>query len=103
MPKLILSPSPTFSAKVKIPVHGGDDVPVEFVFKHRTGKQFSEWLKTLDGKEKDKAIQEMVSGWELEDEFNSESINTLMSNYLGSFDRILSTYIEQITQAKLGN
>jgi hypothetical protein len=36
MAKLKLVANPTFRAKVGIPVAGGPEVPVEFVFKHRT-------------------------------------------------------------------
>jgi hypothetical protein len=103
MGKLVLNPSPSFSVKVAIPVHGSVTSEVEFTFKHRTRDQFGEWLKALDGKDKDVAIMEMATAWDLEDAFSAESVSKLLDNYMGAFDAIYSAYIEELTQAKLKN
>jgi len=103
MAKLSLKANPTFSAKVGIPKHGSTPVEIQFTFKHRTSKDFSDWLKSLDGKDKAEAVLEMAEGWELEDEFSTDNIRVLLSNYMGAFQAILDTYMKELTQARLGN
>ena len=103
MAKLQLDAAPTFTAKVGIPVPGGDAAPVLFTFRHRTQTDFAKWLKELDGKDKAKAVVEMTSAWDLEDAFDESSIKRLLSNYMGAFDAILSKYVDELTGARRGN
>lgn len=103
MAKLKLVAEPTFKAKVGIPVIGGEPVPVEFVFKHRTKTALTEWLKTRDGKAEVDILLDMVEGWDLEDAFNRDNALLLVENYHGAALVALQTYVEQLAQAKLGN
>jgi putative N-acetylmannosamine-6-phosphate epimerase len=99
--KFVLDPAPTFKAKVELPVHGGNTVPVEFTFKHRTKDEMAEFIKsTMNDAE---SVMAMCEGWELEDEFNAENVAKMCQNYQGSWLAVLRTYAIEIQQAKLGN
>lgn len=103
MPKLTLKQNPTFEAPVAIPMPGSAAVSVNFTFRNRTREQFEKWLKTLESRSKDEAVLDMAAGWELEDEFNAENVNELLSNYLGAFDAIFEKYLAEVTQVKTKN
>lgn len=101
MSKLSLKANPTFKAKVGIPVHGGEPVPVEFTFKHRTRDEFKKWLD----QERDDAaaILEMAEGWDLAEPFDKENVEILVQNYSGAPKVIFDKYLDELAQARLGN
>lgn len=103
MAKLKLVAEPTFKAKVGIPVIGADPVQVEMTFKHRTRTALQEWLKSRDGKTEVEVFMDFVQGWDLEDAFNKENALLLVENYHGAALVALQAYVEQLSQAKLGN
>ena len=103
MAKLTLTASPTFTAKVAIPVPGGKAVPVEFKFKGRTKDEFKELLEGMAEREDVEAILEVASGWDLEDVFNEDNVEKLVQNYIGSAKAILEKYITELSAARLGN
>ena len=80
MAKLQLNPNPTFTAKVLIPIPGGEPVPVEFTFKHRDKAGLDKYLDDLramtdkDPVESNAAgVMMAATGWELDDAFNLAS------------------------------
>lgn len=101
--KLTLVANPTFTAKVGIPVAGGEPVPVQFTFRHRTKKQIEEWMRTRADKSDADSFMDMVEGWDLDDPFNRESVETLLENYAGAALATYRAYIDELLQAKLGN
>ena len=103
MAKLKLVANPTFRAKVGIPVAGGVEVPVEFVFKHRTKTALDEWIKSRTDKGDIDSFMEMVEGWDLEDPFNRENVETLLENYIGTALATYRVYVDQLIQSKLKN
>ena len=108
MAKLKLVASPTFKARVGIPIHGEDDgkESVAFVvmtFKHRTKDQLSEFIEKRVGKTDAELFMEMVTGWDLEDEFNFDNVSLLMSNYMGAGLATFHVYLEQHSRHKVGN
>ena len=103
MAKLKLVAAPTFSHPVKIPMAGGAPVPVTMEFKHRTKKELDEFIKSRAEKTDTETVLEMVSSWELEDEYNKENVELLLENYIGAALAVYTTYIDQLVQAKLGN
>lgn len=103
MAKLNLTASPTFTAKVMIPVPGAKPAPVEFKFKGRTKEEFKDFLESMSSLEDGEAIMEIASGWDLEDAFGEANVEKLVQNYIGSAKAILETYITQLTSARLGN
>ena len=104
MAKLTLVASPTFKAKVKIPVAGeADPVEVEFTFKHRTKTGLDEFLNSREGKTDAESFMDMASGWELEDPFALESVNLLLENYIGAAMATYHVYIDELVKAKVKN
>ncbi|RJG10914.1 hypothetical protein D3879_14630 [Pseudomonas cavernicola] len=101
--KFKLDVAPTFKATVNIPVHGGDTVPVEFEFKHRTKDQVNEWLGSLTGRADVEVLQDVLAGWELDDVFNEESIGKLVQNYAGAGGAIVAAYVDELLQARRKN
>ena len=103
MAKLTLTASPTFLAKVSIPVPGGKASPVEFKFKARAKDEFKSFLESLSDMEDVDAIMEIAMGWELDDAFNEDNVEKLVQNYVGSARAILEKYISENSGARLGN
>lgn len=110
-----LKANPTFHEKVGIPVHGGDPVDVDFEFKHRTKPEFDAFRKELNEKTEaattDQELRDanvwyvlqVAVGWELEYQFNAESINELFDNYQGAPGAIAEQYTLSLMQVRLGN
>ena len=103
MAKLKLVASPTFRATVGIPVAGGPDVPVQFVFKHRTKTDLEVWISSRADKGDAESFMEMVEGWDLEDAFNADSVNLLLENYIGTALATYRVYVDELVKNKLKN
>ena len=103
MAKLKLVANPTFKAKVGVPVAGGPDVPVEFIFKHRTKTALDAWIGSRADKGDEASFLEMVEGWDLEDAYSRESVHTLLENYIGTALATYRAYIDQLIKAKIKN
>jgi len=103
MAKLSLTASPTFKSNVQIPVPGKKPVPVEFIFKGRTKKEFQEFVESLRDREDADVVLDIASGWELEDAFVLESVERMLDSYIGSARAIIDTYLKELTSARLGN
>lgn len=105
--------NPTFKGKVGIPLHGGGEQQIEFTFKHRTSKQFSEFLKSLGDKTIDDTkteedhdidyVMDVTEGWELTEPFTRENVATLLAHYLGASTAIGAAYTRYLYQVKQGN
>lgn len=102
MAKLTLNASPTFKAKVEIPVAGSDEAAeIEFVFKHRTRDDLDKWMnETGDDLQK---VMDMASGWDLPDKFTDANVKTLLQNYFGAAAAIVTAYLGELMKAKKGN
>lgn len=103
MAKLSINAKPTFKAKVGIPIPGEDPVQIEFTFKHRTKDQLDELTKSLPGKSDAESFMEMVSGWDFAEEFNKESVETMLQNYIGAALATYRKYVDELVQAKIKN
>lgn len=103
MAKFKLVANPTFKAKVGIPVAGGEHVEVEFTFKHRTKTALEEFIASREKQSDVDTFLEMVSGWDLADEFNKENVETLLENYIGAALETFRVYLDQLVQARLKN
>ena len=117
--------SPTFTATVNIPRVGADDIAVPFKFKTMDRKQlanmFTEWNKAqteliessenydlADWTSKEielqvNQIKHIVVGWGIEDEFNDENIEALVTTAISVTSVITEVYSEAYTRAKKGN
>lgn len=108
-----LNPDPTFTAPVKIPVHGGESQKVVFVFKHMDDQGlagFHKWLSEHN-KKKIKSIKEslehevafllkVVEGWEdVDSDFSKDNLIAMISNYKGAAGAIFETWKAEIAQS----
>ena len=104
MTKLSLKAKPTFTAKVAVPVAGGESVDITFTFKHRTKTQLDEFINSRQGVDDVVSFMDMVSAWDLEgEEFNADNVRLLLENYIGVAVSTYRIYIEELLKAKLGN
>ncbi|MBX9849593.1 MAG: phage tail assembly chaperone [Rhodocyclaceae bacterium] len=103
MPKLKLTPNPTFQKDVDIHVPGESPCQVKFTFKHRTRAQLDAFIKSRPEKSDIESVMEMAEGWDLEDEFGKASLEKLIENYVGSPMAIYTTYIDELVKAKAKN
>lgn len=101
--KFNLSVSPTFKAKVLIPIPGKTAEPVEFTFKGRTRDEFRKFVDDLKDREDVNVVMDIASGWDLEDAFDEVNVEILTQNYLGAARAIIEKYLNELTQARLGN
>jgi hypothetical protein len=101
--KLKLVASPTFTAKVGIPVAGGDPADVVMTFRHRTKSQLDEWVKESGSRSDILTFKDMVIGWDLEDAFNDDSITLLLENYMGAALATFQVYVDELVKAKAKN
>lgn len=103
MARLSLNASPTFVAKVGIPVAGAEPVAVVFTFRHRTRRELDDFIKSRADKPDTETFLEMVTGWDLEDEFTPANAERLLENYIGTALATYRVYIDQLIQGKSKN
>lgn len=103
MGKLSLKANPTFQVKVGVPVAGGEPVPVLFTFKHRTKSGLEEFVKSRADKTDIESFMDMVTAWDLEDEFNTENITELLENHAGTAMAVVEAYIHELVNHKAKN
>lgn len=114
MAKLALNPSPTFSAKVLIPVAGAEPAPVVMTFRHRTRKALAELTarvkasEALDEGHPDKIpesafILDCVTAWDLDDPLTAENVDRLLDGHHGAGAAISVTYYLTLSQGRQGN
>lgn len=100
---LILQPNPQFKGTVDIPRAGENPATVEFTFIHRTKSALDEFIKTRFGVSDVESFMDMVSGWELKDEFNVENVTILLENYISAAQATYQAYIHLLVEGKEKN
>lgn len=103
MAKLSLNPNPTFQASVDMPLHGGGVSAVLFTFKHKSRTEFLAWRENLAGKRDADVIADLVTAWDLDDEYTPENVDRLLEGYGGASQAIVAAYVSEILQAKRKN
>ncbi|MES2972388.1 MAG: phage tail assembly chaperone [Pseudomonadota bacterium] len=105
MAKLTLTAAAVFKAVVEVPLHGGATGDIEFQFKHRKRDDLDKFIKAaaVPGRDEVETMLEMASGWDLEDPFNRESIETLLQNYIAAGGVVFNRYIEEHTKVREKN
>lgn len=103
MLKLKLNPESTFKHTVYIPVAGGEPTPLELVYKWRGKKAVDKFIEKHKENYGVDAVMDCVVGWNLDEEFNRENVEKLLENYLFSALRIVTGYIDEIFNARMGN
>lgn len=95
---------PTFKAKVKIPVPGKAPYPLEFTFKHMDKDAFKAFGEKLGEFDSDTdAVMHIACGWELDDPWDREHIDKLVTKYLGSARAIIDRFAEENSGAAVKN
>lgn len=103
MAQLKLQPEPTFKAKVLIPIPGSEPGEVEFTFRHRGRKELATFGEAMTGRSDADLILDLASGWDLDDEFNAETVAQMVEKYFAAPDAIWRAYIDELTKAKEKN
>ena len=127
MAKIKIAQNPTFTAEVQVPRIGGESVPVAFQFRYMDrvalSAMFDRWNKARDAwaekAQKDGAtweevtigeialqaeqLGEIVTGWDLEDEFSAEAITDLVRTCTGAPKAVVDAFQAAYSPARLGN
>ncbi|MBX8534532.1 phage tail assembly chaperone [Pseudomonas cichorii] len=127
MAKIKIAQNPTFSADVQIPRVGGEPLKVKFTFKYldrvALAAMFDKWnlarqehaavakedgatFEAVTAGEIDlqvAQIQDIVTGWGFDDEFNQDSIKALVSTSVGAPQAVVDAYQAAYAPARLGN
>lgn len=103
MPKLSLTPAPTFKGFVSIPIPGSSPAKVQFTFRHRNRDEIKTWMDEIEGKPMSQVVLEAASGWDLEEPFDAEHVELLLKNYIGSGQAVLETYLRELSGAREKN
>lgn len=105
-----LNPNPTFKASVKVSVPGGDPLPIEFEFKHKTRTGLSEWQANHGGKKDADIVPEFIVGWsgvinETGDQepWSVEAFQKLCENYPAAALEVYAGYVSALTESKAKN
>lgn len=103
-----LQPKPTFKASVTIPIPGGDEAKLKFVFKHKGRKALKEFFNSLgegdNAKSDQEALLELVEDWEgVDAKFSPENLDKLLDNYPGSSHAIFSAYNKGLLEGREKN
>ena len=127
MAKIKIAQNPTFAAVVQVPRIGAEPAPVEFQLRYMDrvalSAMFDRWNKARDAwaekAQKDGAtweevttgeialqaeqLGEIVTGWDLEDEFSAKAIVDLVRTCTGAPNAVIDAYQAAYSPARLGN
>ncbi|MDU9394316.1 phage tail assembly chaperone [Pseudomonas sp. zfem002] len=127
MAKIKIAQNPTFSAEVQVPRIGAESVPVNFQFRYmdrvalaalfdrwnkardtwaeQTKRDGASWEEVTAGEIALQAEQlgEIVTGWDLEDEFSQEAIVDLVRTCTGAPKAVIDAFQAAYNPARLGN
>lgn len=103
MAKLVLQPNPRFKGKVAIPCTEEEPATVELIFKHRTRSAFVEFWHTRTGESDLDIVMDIVSGWDLEEEFNHDNVGKMLENYFCAAETIVNAYGDLLKEGKTKN
>ncbi|MFD2641857.1 phage tail assembly chaperone [Pseudomonas japonica] len=127
MAKIKIAQNPTFTTLVQVPRIGAEPAPVEFQFRYMDrvtlAGMFDRWNKARDAwaeaAKNDGAtweevtageialqaeqLGEIVTGWDLEDEFSQEAIVDLVSTCTGAPKAVIDAFQSAYSPARLGN
>lgn len=100
--KLTLGPLPDFILPVKFVMPNGEEYTIRFKVKHRSSEEIQEIYareKVTDAQ----FITELATGWDLEEEFNEENIETLIRYYPGVALALTQNYIKALAGQRAKN
>ena len=103
---LKLQPNPTFTAKVGIPVPGGEPVQIKLTFKHMTRAALEQFLTGEEAAKRSDVdtVLAIVDAWDgVDAPYNRESVDAALSQYHAFARSVVSAWVTELTQARLGN
>jgi hypothetical protein len=104
MAKLKLTPDPTFTAKVDVPVPGKGDAPVAFTFIYRDTDAFKAWQESLPDNLTDaETLLTLASGWDLDDPWTPENVERFVKAYPGGVPRVVERYLRELKGVRAKN
>ena len=105
-----LNAAPTFKSPVRITVPGGDPLPIEFEFKHKTRTGLAEWQANMQGKTDRELVPEFIVGWSgvIGDTgdavpWSIDAFVTLTENYPAAPMEVYAGYIKALTESRAKN
>lgn len=99
-----LTPDPTFTAKVDIPVPGKKPLKLEIIFKHRGVDELKQFMEQMSEFENDtETVMEIATGWDHKLPFERDNVEKLVKGYIGSAGAIITKYLQENSGARLGN
>ena len=96
MAKFSLNPPATFKAKVFIPLAGSAPAEVLCEFKYRNRTELDVFRDGLANMTDPEAVEAVLVGWDLVEEFSAENIERLVVTYPGAGFAILNEYTRQL-------
>lgn len=99
-----IQPNPTFWAVAQIPVTGGDPVPLEVEYKHRTVDELQAFANSMRDRPPAEVCADMIVGWKgADEEFSPTALAQLLQNYALAADTFAAQYLSAYRDAKRGN
>ncbi|WP_294966621.1 phage tail assembly chaperone [uncultured Gilliamella sp.] len=96
MAKFKLVAEPTFKSKVLIPRPGQENGQIELTFKHYKLSDIAKFEEELKDKSVAEFLMKILTGWDLEEEFNQNNLEILLDNYPATVQAISDTYYKEI-------
>jgi hypothetical protein len=103
MSKFSIKAEPTFVALVPFPRAGEASVDVKVTFKHRTKTALESFIEKREGRDDVDLFMDMVVGWDLDDEFSKENVETLLENRMGVAIAVYRAYIDELVKSRAKN
>nr|WP_154325039.1 phage tail assembly chaperone [Pantoea sp. 201603H] len=114
--KFSLNPNPTFKVTVTIPRPGQDDGTVTLTVRHKTRTQMADLEKELKAQAEKAAetgeysnessasyLEQVIESWNIDAEFNRESLLMLLENYPRAFDSIATAFTKELYSVREKN
>lgn len=89
-----LGTGPTFELTVDIPRPGHEPARIRFAFRYRGRAELHELTARLEKLEDSRAVGEVITGWDLEDEFTAQNIRALCETLPGAGYAIVQAYLD---------
>lgn len=101
----VICPNPSFEAPARITVPGQAALG-EFIgiWKHKDRKALNDFTRRLGDMSDIEAIGEILIGWrEVDEEFSTEALQTLLDNYPASPEELMEAYFIGLQESRLKN
>lgn len=101
--KFNLSRLPDFKLPVSFTMPNGVDAEIVFTVKHRSTTEMQELYGKADMLKDIDYIKEIVSGWDLDEEFNDENVLQLIQLFPGVVLKVSAAYMSALVGQRVKN